>query len=208
MKSANPDVSKHNVSGKIIGIYSSIPQQGKSTIREYLVNKYGFRHLPFARLIKQMVFTLLVQHGYRDEDAIRYIEVDKEVCLDRLHGAPTARYLLQTLGTDWGRHQVHNDFWTSEWECKAGVWSRSGVSVVADDLRFPNEMEALKRLGGKSWRVERPGSVIPKSASHESEGRLSLMTFDRLINNEGCVKELYKKVDKALKYTRTGVLEL
>jgi hypothetical protein len=194
--------------GKIIAIYSSIPQQGKSTIKDYLVNKYGFRHLPFARLIKQMLFTLLVQHGYRDEDAIKYIEIEKNTPLSRLHGMPTARFLLQTLGTGWGRHQVHNDFWLAEWEAKASVWSRTGQGIIADDMRFPNEMEAVKRLCGKVWRVERPGSEIPKSASHESEGRLSAMQFDRAISNAGCVTELYKKVDKALKYTRTGVLEL
>jgi hypothetical protein len=194
--------------GKIIGIYSSIPSQGKSTIRDYLVNKHGFRHLPFARLIKQMIFTLLIQHGYRDEDAIRYIEIDKEVPLNRLYGMPTARFLMQTLGTDWGRNQVHVDFWVAEWEAKASVWSRTGVSVITDDMRFPNEMEAVKRLGGKTWRVERPGAIPPVSAGHVSEGCLSAMEFDRVISNAGCVTELYRKVDKALKYTRTGVLEL
>lgn len=194
--------------GKIIAIYSSIPNQGKSTIRDYLVKKHGFRSLPFARLIKKMVFALLVQHGYRDEDAVKYIEIDKEVPLNRVHGMPTARFLMQTLGTDWGRNQVHADFWLAEWECKASVWSRTGQGIVADDMRFPNEMEAVKRLCGKTWRVERPSSEIPKSAGHESEGRLSTITFDRVINNAGCVTELYRKVDKALKYTRTGVLEL
>jgi hypothetical protein len=202
------EITPNRSQGKIIAIYSSIPRQGKSTIKDYLVNKHGFRHLPFARLIKQMVFTLLIQHGYRDEDAIRYIEIDKEVPLNRLYGMPTARYLLQTLGTDWGRNHVHAEFWLAEWESKASVWSRTGQGIIADDMRFPNEMEAVKRLCGKTWRVERPGSVAPASAGHVSEGRLSTMEFDRVISNAGCVTELYKKVDKALKYTKTGILEL
>lgn len=201
-------MSGKNLFGKVIGIYSSIPQQGKSTIRDYLVRKHEFRHLPFARLIKRMLFTFLIEHGYREEDAIRFMESEKEVCLDRVYGTPTTRYLLQTLGTEWGRNAVHPEIWLAEWESKARVWSRSGVDVVADDLRFPNEVEAIWRLGGKVWRIERPGSAIPECAGHASEGRLNAIRFDRVINNDADVKELYRKVEKCLKFTRTGILEV
>lgn len=187
--------------GKIIGIYSSMPQQGKSTACQRLVEHHGYRHLPFARIIKRMAMTFLVECGYPEPIAADYINVNKEVPLERVPGMPTARYLMQTLGTQWGRHEVSPNLWVDEWECKARVWSRSGVPVVADDMRFPNEVEAIKRLGGKIWRIERPNTQFdPEVLRHASEGGLASLTFDRVINNDKGVKELYKKVDAAVSY--------
>jgi hypothetical protein len=188
--------------GKIIAIYSSIPQQGKSTIRDYLVGAHKFRYLPFARVLKRMVYTLLIEHGYSHETVIEYIEEKKHEPLNRVAGSPTARELLQTLGTDWGRHQVAMDLWLSEWESKARVWSRSGTSIVADDLRFPNEAEAVTRLGGKIWRVERPDMEELPCHSHSSEGNLDSLKFDQVYNNDGTIEDLVKKVRQGLKYTR------
>lgn len=202
--------SSRNVKGKVIGIYSSFQGQGKSTVADRLVKKHEFRRLPFARLLKRMTETFLVEHGYRNEEAVHYIEVDKEAHLTRVHGAPTARYLMQTIGTDWGRHCIHPEVWVADWELKAGAWSRSGISVVADDLRFPNEVEAIRRLGGKIWRIEKPDAETPTSLSHEheSEGRLNMLDFDRVICNDGTIGHLNKKVDHALNYTRPGTLDL
>lgn len=172
------------------------------------MEKHDFRWLPFAYWLKKMIFKLLVEAGYREEDAIRYLEVDKHIPLDRIPGMPTSRYLMQTLATEWGRNIVHVNLWAGLWENFARAWSRSGVSIVADDMRFPNEAEAIRLLGGKLWRVERPGAIITEDAKHMSEGRLNSLTFNRLINNDGDVRDLYCKVEKCLKFTRTGVLEV
>jgi hypothetical protein len=189
--------------GKIIAIYSSIPRQGKSTIRDYLVTAHEFRYLPFSRVLKKMVYTLLIEHGYTHETAISYIEVDKSVPISGIAGSPTARELLQTLGTEWGRNMISTNLWLAEWETKARVWSRSGVSVVADDLRFPNEIEAVNRLGGWTWRVERPDMPEDPCHRHSSEGNLDSLHFDRVFNNDGTIGDLRAKVKQGLKYTRS-----
>jgi hypothetical protein len=192
-------VDQRHGDGKLVAIYSSFPYQGKSEARKRLVEKHGYRHLPFARLIKRMVFVFLIQHGYTEEQAIDFIEVNKDVPIDRVGGRPTARRLMHTLGTDWGRNSVYVDLWLTEWEMKARTWMKSGVSVVADDLRFPNEAQAVKRLSGMLWRIERP-SVQPTQddLSRESEGRLNAIKFDRMLINDGTVGQLWKNCDKAV----------
>ena len=193
------------IPGRVIGIYSSIPRQGKSTIKDRLVEKHGFRHLAFARVIKRMVATFLIEQSYPEAAAWEYIENDKEVPLTRVAGMPTARYLLQTLGTEWGRNAIHHLVWTAEWELKAGAWSRSGIGIVADDLRFPNEVEAIKRLGGEIWRVERPDTEAEDSViRHASEGGLSSLKFDRTFLNNGTRGALHLKVDRVIMQGRTG----
>lgn len=196
-----------NVKGKVIAIYSSFPGQGKSVICQRLVKEHGFHHLPFARLIKRLAFVLLTEHGYSGNAAIRYLESEKEVHLDKIAGAPTARYLLQTLGTEWGRHIIHANLWLLEWETQARTLTDSGLNIVADDLRLPSEVEAVHRLGGRIWRVERPDAEIPESSNHETEGRLNSVSFDRLLINDGTIESLYKKVDAAVNFTRTGKLK-
>lgn len=181
-----------------------MPRQGKSTAAQRLIKKHDFRHLPFARLIKKMVMSLLVECGYTEPVALDYIENNKHLPLQRVSGFPTTRHLLQTLGTDWGRAHVSPTLWLDEWESKARVWSRTGVSVVADDLRFPNEVEAIRKLGGMIWRIERPDATVEAEVlAHASEGRLNTIKFNRVINNEGTVSELNKKVDKALLFRQS-----
>ena len=189
--------------GKVIGIYSSIPGQGKSEVRKHLVAKHGFRHLPFGRVVRRMLMTFLVEYGYPEVTAQEYIDEDRDTPLARVPGIPTVKHLSQTLTTSWGRNEIHPGLWTMDWECKAGVWSRSGVGVVADDMSTPSEVEAVKRLGGQIWRIERTDATISNvTASYSGEGALNGLVYDRLILNDGTLARLSKKVDKAL--LRTG----
>lgn len=191
--------------GAIVAIYSSIPQQGKSEIKKYLIERRGFREVKFAYVLKKMAKTFLISFGYTDQEAERYIEVDKHLPLQRIPGMPTSRWIQQSLGTDWGRHLIHPELWVMRWEMTARTWSRSGVGVVADDLRFPNEVESVRRLGGSTWRVERPDvKISPEVLEHASEGRLNEHKFNRVIVNDGSIEDLYKAIDKALPRTGGG----
>jgi hypothetical protein len=61
---------------------------------------------------------------------------------------------------------------------------RSGNCVVADDVRFPQEILAIRALGGKVIRVCRPNGASTHAIEHASEGGLDHYTFDAvLINN-------------------------
>ena len=70
---------------------------------------------------------------------------EKETPLDFL-GGKTPRQAMQTLGTEWGRNLIYDGIWLHAWE---RAFNKCSTPVVVDDLRFINEAEMIKRLGGK-----------------------------------------------------------
>ena len=79
---------------------------------------------------------------------------------------------------------------------------------IITDMRFPNELEAVKNRGGISIRVNRPYSTvagdngIPATFNHAqfhpSETALDNAEFDHIINNNGTIEELIEKVREVL----------
>ena len=61
------------------------------------------------------------------------------------------RYVLQTLGTEWGRKLIHPDLW-----CNLGL--RQCVDpetvYVLTDVRFLNEEQAIRNRGGLIWKID------------------------------------------------------
>ena len=71
-----------------------------------------------------------------------------------------------------------------------------GSKVVFADVRFPNEANAIKELGGEVWRVERFNSG--PANNHASEHALDDYKFDHLIRNYNGLESLYKTVTTIL----------
>ena len=179
---------------RLIGLYSSAPRSGKSTIASYLT-EYGFYRVPFAGPIKRMTRTFLIQLGYGPTEIDHYLEAGKEDQLPDIRTTP--RHILQTLGTEWGRDCIHPEVWLMCWERIAQRSLDSGVPVVCDDLRFPNEADLIRRLGGELWTIARPNASATKP--HSSEGGLDDYTFfDRRIINDGTLLDLYGRVKSIL----------
>jgi hypothetical protein len=156
----------------LIGV-SGLAGSGKSEVSAVLTSEFGFGRVKFADPLKNMIRTLLRGAGHIDEDVERMVEGDlKEVEIPELGVSP--RLLMVTLGTEWGRDAVRPDLWIRLWKAAAEMHER----VVVDDVRFPNEVDAIRELGGVIWRVERPGLV---AASHVSE-QLSVEPDDVLFN--------------------------
>lgn len=146
----------------------------------------------------------------------------------------TPRKLLQLLGTDAGRNIIHPNIWvnalftkyrpipakiedlkegedilTKEW--KVPNW-------VITDMRFPNELKAVKDRDGITIRVNRDWRLSALSAmkhekndgsefldddlqrveEHSSETALDNAEFDYVIDNNGTIEELIKKVRQIL----------
>jgi hypothetical protein len=74
---------------------------------------------------------------------------------------------------------------------------------IITDTRFPNEAEAIKKADGIIIRVDRPG--VKPINPHPSETGLDDWKFDYVINNDGSLKDLTKKVNKILK--KENILE-
>lgn len=176
---------------EIIGLYSSCPQSGKSSIANYL-SVYNFKTVSFARPLKQMVRSLISNLGYSPELVERFMTEAKEEAIPNL--GVSARHLMRTLGTEWGRDCVHPDVWNRCWRVAVDRHTRNGHHVVVDDVRFPNEAALIRQIGGQLWRIHRPDSP-ELDASHRSDGALDDFAFDRVIDNDGTLLDLYAKVD-------------
>ena len=101
------------------------------------------------------------------------------------HMGVTGRSMLQTLGTEWGRQIVDRDLWVNF--ARQRVFALRGLegdeavdSIIFDDLRFENEANMVKELGGELWRVSRRGYEPPKD-SHSSESGVPEDLVDRVI---------------------------
>lgn len=179
---------------QVIGLYSPSPQSGKSLVARYLEEFYGYKIVPFAKTLKEMLVPMLTAYGYSEHEARHYIYNYKQHRLDYL--GVTVRHLLQTLGTEWGRQCVHPHLWTECWRRQVS----NAPYVVVDDVRFPNEAELVRKVRGADqgelWCVERASAV--RESEHASEGSLDLWAFDELVYNNGTVSELYERIDKLM----------
>jgi hypothetical protein len=181
------------MSGKLIALYASSPQSGKSTVAQVLVQERGFRLVKLASPVKDFIKGLLIQGGATEPIAERMVEGDlKEQVIPGL-GVSTRR-LLQTLGTDWGRNVIHPDIWVTIAAARIKENLAAGYSVVVDDMRFPNEYQMVLNAGGTCVKVDRSGTEA--YAAHASEGLLDDYPMTVLQNNStvgelrACAREL------------------
>lgn len=171
---------------QIIGLWGPAPGCGKSSIAQLLL---GYTRVGFADPLRQMVTELLKAAGYPWDQAQRFVQWEKEEPLLRLPEYPTARHLMQTLGTEWGRDVIHPDLWVEVWASKVRAL---GCPVVADDVRFPNEAAKILSMGGELWAVTRPG--YQDRSGHRSEAGLGDVPFARVITNDGTMADLQQQV--------------
>ena len=117
----------------------------------------------------------------------------------------TIRDVLQILGTDLLRKGFNENIHVA-----ATLGSiKKDEKVIITDTRFENELEAVKKRGGITIRVNRnfEGKWIDKQewdlhtkgiVPHESETALDNSTFDYEIINDGTISELIDKMRNIL----------
>ena len=169
---------------RLIGLYSPAPGCGKTTVANLLIEH---QRVSFAASLKHAVWTLLGELGI---SGFHFVYEDKEAIIPEL--GVSARHMMQTLGTEWGRACIHPDFWVMIARAKAERIMKDDGCVVIDDVRFPNEAAMVFELGGELWRIDRPG--VSYDGSHESEGGLEDITPDRVIVNDGTIAQLKEKI--------------
>lgn len=183
---------------RIIGIWSPAPQSGKTTIANMLTSEAHFERVPFAGTLKEMMRVLLLDLGYSQTETTLFMRGDK-TCELR-HDIPTTlRHALQTLGTEWGRMSIDRELWIKAWKGHVVRVFESPLRVdgiVVDDVRFPNEVEAIRDLGGDMWVVTRPEA---ERLPHASEAmRLVDVEPDRVFVNDAGVDDLLQKARAAI----------
>lgn len=201
----------------LIGLYSSAMGAGKTTLTNGLMD-CGWVPVKFASVLKDMLKVMFVAAGIADPE--RYTDGDlKEQPVpgfgDRIQRDPktglarlvpiTCRHLMQTLGTEWGRQGLHDNIWVDLAKAKIRRLLADGNRVVVDDMRFPNEYDAIEELGGKTVRIHRPGTQ--DTTGHASEGKLDNYHFDFLLVN-GDSKEAWEGLAGHFHDRLTGKLQV
>lgn len=105
----------------------------------------------------------------------------------------TPRLVLQLLGTEGGRDVIHPNIWVN---ATLGDLKEDD-HIIVTDVRFPNEVEGIKRKGGKVIKIIRPSVV--STSTHPSETSLNNYTdWDYVIVNDGTLEDLEAKVKEML----------
>lgn len=107
--------------------------------------------------------------------------------------AVTVRRILQWWGTEYRRAE-DPDYWTKAWGRKVSQYDVNNMYVLVDDVRFINELNAIKEHGGLIVKIERPG--FDGANNHSSETSLDdYAAWDGKIINDGTLKEFKTKVE-------------
>jgi hypothetical protein len=165
---------------------------GKGVASAALVRDRGFVLRKFADPLKNMLRALLRANGLDVDTIERMIEGDlKEKPSVELNGQ-TPRHAMQTLGSEWGRDLISRTLWvdTLKRSVKADLYF--GNRVVVDDVRFVNEAEAIRRLGGKLAYIHRRGLVA--DTQHQSEREIALIGCDYTVYNDSDIPSLRAKI--------------
>jgi hypothetical protein len=102
----------------------------------------------------------------------------------------TYREFLQRLGTEAVRNNIHHNAWVNALMSSCTYKD----NWIITDVRFHNEMDAIKKKNGIIIRVTR--SDQDHKSYHISENALDSETFDFVIENEGGLTELRNKVEQ------------
>jgi hypothetical protein len=162
---------------------------GKDTVGKHMADAYGFSTYSFATPMRNMI---MAGFGLTMEQLLdRKL---KEQVIDWIGRSP--RYLMQRIGTEWGRNLVADDIWLRCASQAFGVAENEGYPGVAiTDVRFDNEADFIRDLGGFVVHVHRPGLQAVAESGHISEAGVKFKDGDQRIINDSTIGELYEGID-------------
>ena len=212
---------------KIIGICGFMGS-GKDTIADYLVNIHGYKRESFANSLKDSIAHTFnwdreMLEG-RSTQSREWRETVDQWWAKRLNMPNlTPRWVLQYWGTEVVRTGFHDDTWIASLEHKL---ANTKDDIVITDCRFPNELKAIRALGGQvirvkrgpepewydfavqynkgpkqnfSWAISR--QKLEDQGVHASEYSWVGQEFDQTITNDTAMDNLYEQVEELLGIT-------
>lgn len=162
---------------------------GKTTAATHLVNVHGFQSYAFADPLREGLMNIFNLSpcdfdGDRKEQPIGWL-------------GRSARELMQSMGTEWGRNLVHPELWLLLAEQNLeflGQTHDTATGFVISDLRFENEADFVRKRGGIVVHVLRPDAT--EVNPHVSESGIGIQDNDLVLHNDGALDELFGQLDE------------
>ncbi len=185
---------------------------GKDTVADYLVQNYdNFLKISFADFIRNALKVLF------DWDDDNFSPERKEI--EDLYWGVTPRKMCQEIGTEFLRLHckdiISQDFKLPNGENYKGTFhikrinkevinilnSNSKTNIIFSDIRFQDELDYVKKIGGKVLKVKRDGIEKNQFSNHISEIQVdNLINVDYNIENNQSIPDLRKRIDVIVEY--------
>ena len=101
----------------------------------------------------------------------------------------TGRQVLQLVGTEIGR-VISPNFWIESLKYRN---SNSDGGLIITDVRFDNEAEFIRNMGGRILEIQRP-SLSGKADTHASEIPISRDLVDMIVINDSTIEEYERRI--------------
>jgi len=175
----------------LIGL-TGLPGSGKDTLADVLCHSEDWERMSFADPIKNGLSEMFnIPVSYMGQNPIKN---DSNFKFGK-----SIRYMLQTLGTEFGRDLIDENVWCNIGEENINrLHDKFDSPIVVTDLRFQNEFDMIKRLGGVTINIIRsdnPSQALVNGAKdHASNHGLDLSQIDHTIYNNGTLEEFESQV--------------
>ena len=183
---------------------------GKDTVASILQDAYGHIPLAFADALREEIceafgidIDALVNRFSKEQPsqalaisrckdsrfANRMVALAEDPYLPR-----SPRQIMRWWGTEFRRDCDSSTYWTDRLHERIESHLRSGArKIVVTDVRFFNEAEFVRMLGGEIWRIQRD-SADAVHADHQSESEQDRIEADRCISNNRTLGNLVENV--------------
>lgn len=176
----------------IYGVIGKIGS-GKTTLSNYLIEHHGFKRKAFADNLKEACRIIF---GFTDEQLYGTQE-QKETPDPRWYGV-SPRQVFQFFGTECVRMKMNElmpgigeDIWIKSFELSLNP----DENIVVDDVRFNNEAEMIKKLGGKIVKIiKETSSKNDDVKNHISETEQDGIIADYYIVNDSTIDAYHQKI--------------
>lgn len=201
----------------IIGLVGK-KRSGKDTVADHLVRRHDFIKYSLADPMKKAVQEIFL---LSDEQ----LWGDRKESLDARYNT-TARKILQVFGTELFQYDIYKHIPEMKkkvpprklWINRFKLWYRwkqnstpihslnalneftvgaeLDIDVVISDVRFPHEVEEIKKLDGIIIRIY--NELCKDLDKHPSETEMNDIKHDFMLFNNNAIKDLYKSIDKLI----------